>query len=329
MAIDRRFSVAPMMDWTDRHDRFFLRLMTRHALLYTEMVTANAVLFGDRGRLLAFSAEEHPVALQLGGADPGAMAEAAAIGADWGYDEINMNVGCPSSRVQTGRFGACLMAEPGTVAACVAAMRAATSLPVTVKCRIGVDDRDGEDDLHRFVDTVAAAGCGTFIIHARKAWLRGLSPKQNREVPPLRHGVVHRVKARFPSLTVVLNGGLAGIDDALPHLDSVDGVMLGRAAYQDPYLLAAVDARVFGDDRAVPDRWQVAEAMAGYADRMGLAGVRLPAITRHMLGLFNGLPGARQWRRTLAEQAVRAGAGPDLIVAAARLVARPSCTAAA
>ena len=326
--VDRRFCVAPMMDWTDRHDRFFLRLMSRRALLYTEMVTAQAVIHGDLKRLLGFSPEEHPIALQLGGADPAAMAEAAAIGARWGYDEINMNVGCPSDRVQSGRFGACLMAEPATVGACAAAMISATSMPVTVKCRIGVDDCDSEDDLHRFIDTVAAAGCTTIIVHARKALLKGLSPKQNREIPPLRYDVVQRVKARYPSLEIVLNGGIPDLDAAAEHLQRFDGVMLGRAVYHNPYLLAEVDRRFFGDDTTAPDRWQVAEAMAAYAEQACARGTRLAAIARHMHGLFHGLPGARAWRSHLSE-ACAAGAGPDGIRAALRLVPRPGEAAAA
>ena len=317
-----------MMDWTDRHDRFFLRLISRRALLYTEMVTAQAVTRGDPERLLAFSPEEHPVALQLGGADPAAMAEAAAIGEQSGYDEINMNVGCPSDRVQAGRFGACLMAEPATVGACVAAMISATSVPVTVKCRLGVDDCDGEDDLHRFIDTVAAAGCTTIIVHARKALLRGLSPKQNREIPPLRYDVVHRVKARYPTLEIVLNGGLQDLGAAEDQLRHVDGVMLGRSVYHNPFLLADVDRRIFGDDTPVPDRWQVADAMAAYAEQAGRRGTRLAAVARHMHGLFHGLPGARTWRASLSE-ASAAGAGPESIRSAARRVPRPGEAAAA
>src|SRR5262245_50525717 len=259
-----RFCVAPMMDWTDRHCRFFHRLLTRNALLYTEMVTAPAVLHGDRARLLALDASEHPVALQLGGSDPLALAEAAAIGANYGYDEINLNVGCPSDRVQEGRFGACLMAEPELVAACVAAMRARVSVPVTVKCRIGIDDQDSEADLERFVSAVAGAGCRTFIVHARKAWLQGLSPKENREVPPLDYGRVHRLKAEHPELEIVINGGIASLDEAEAHLAKVDGVALGRAAYQNPYLLADVDRRLFGATGTLSRR-MVLDALLPYA----------------------------------------------------------------
>ena len=248
-----KFCVAPMMDWTDRHCRFFHRLLTGRARLYTEMVTAEAILHGDRQRLLAFNAEEHPVALQLGGSDPARLAQAATIGEGFGYDEINLNVGCPSDRVQEGRFGACLMAEPDLVARCVAAMRTRVAVPVTVKCRIGIDDQDSEADLERFVSAVANAGCKTFIVHARKAWLEGLSPKENREVPPLDYGRVYRLKAAHPELEIILNGGIGSLEEAATHLAHVDGVALGRAAYQNPYLLAEVDGRLFGDDAAGAD----------------------------------------------------------------------------
>jgi tRNA-dihydrouridine synthase A len=241
-----KFAVAPLMDWTDRHCRFFHRILTRQALLYTEMVTAEAILHGKRELLLGFSPEEHPIALQLGGSNPAKLAEAARIGAGYGYDEINLNVGCPSDRVQEGRFGACLMAEPQLVADCVAAMRAAVQIPVTVKCRIGIDDQDSERDFQTFIDTVADAGCTTFIVHARKAWLKGLSPKENRDIPPLDYDRVHRLKASRPDLTIVLNGGLGSLDEALQHQGALDGVMLGRAAYQTPWLLADVDQRIFG-----------------------------------------------------------------------------------
>ena len=245
------FAVAPMMDWTDRHCRFFHRVLTRHALLYTEMVTAQAVRHGNRGRLLGFDRREHPVALQLGGSDPALLAQAARVGADFGYCEINLNVGCPSDRVQSGRFGACLMAEPGLVADCVNAMAGAVDVPVTVKCRIGIDDQDDEEDLENFISTVARAGCGTFIVHARKAWLKGLSPKENREIPPLNYERVHGLKQRHPELTIIINGGLSGLDEALTQLAHVDGVMLGRAAYHTPWLLHDVDQHFFGDDKIV------------------------------------------------------------------------------
>lgn len=298
-----RFSVAPMMDWTTRHCRRFHRCLTRRALLYTEMVTSAAILHGDRDRLIGFDAAEHPVALQLGGSDPAEMARAAEIGADYGYDEININVGCPSDRVRQGRFGACLMVEPNTVAACFSAMQSAVNIPVTVKTRIGVDDRDSYGDLKTFVDTVAAAGCRSFIVHARKAWLSGLSPKENREIPPLDHDRVYRLKRDYPELTIVLNGGLTSMGEITEALSRVDGVMVGRAAYQSPFLLADVDGSVFGESGTAPTRLAVVETMADYCrDRMA-EGVPLHAVTRHMLGLFQGLPGARHWRRVLSEEA--------------------------
>jgi tRNA-dihydrouridine synthase A len=310
-----------MMEWTDRHCRYFHRLLTRHALLYTEMVTADAVLHGSRERLLAFSPEEHPVALQLGGSDPIKLAQAAAIGESYGYDEINLNVGCPSDRVQEGRFGACLMAEPELVAQCVAAMRARVRTPVTVKCRIGIDDQDSEADLERFVTTVAAAGCGTFMVHARKAWLQGLSPKENREVPPLDHGRVHRLKAAHPELEIIINGGIGSLAEAEQHLDLVDGVALGRAAYQTPYLLAEVDRRFFGADGAIPSRGEVLERLIPYAERHLRGGGRLNNIVRHVLGLYHGQPRARLFRRHLSEQAPRHGAGIEVLREAMRIVA--------
>ncbi|MGH6619031.1 MAG: tRNA dihydrouridine(20/20a) synthase DusA [Alphaproteobacteria bacterium] len=302
-------SVAPMMEWTDRHCRFFLRRISRGCLLYTEMVTAAAVLRGDRDRLLRYHPDEHPLAIQLGGAEPLALAECARIAESLGFDEINLNVGCPSDRVQSGRFGACLMAEPALVARCVEAMRGAVSVPVTVKSRIGIDDQEEWPALRAFVETVAAAGCTRFIVHARKAWLTGLSPKENREVPPLRHDLVYRLKEERPDLAVVLNGGVTSLEDADRHLGHVDGVMLGRAAYQTPYVLAEADRRYFGAPEAAPDRHAVVEAMAGYVEAELAAGTPLAAMTRHMLGLFQGMPGARAWRRHLSEQAHRPGAG--------------------
>ncbi len=309
-----RLSVAPMMDWTDRYDRYFLRLITRHALLYTEMVTANAVVHGDRAHLLGFDAAEHPVAVQLGGSEPAVLAEAAAIAEGFGYDEINLNVGCPSDRVQSGRFGACLMAEPELVADCVSAMQNAVSVPVTVKCRIGIDDQDSEEALDRFVATVSGAGCSTFIVHARKAWLEGLSPKENREIPPLDYDRVYRLRAAHPDLTVVINGGITSLEDASAHLDHVDGVMLGRAAYQTPYLLAEVDRLFFGSREAPPTRAQIVERLIPYVERRLAEGVRLNAITRHILGLFQGMPGARAWRRHLSENAHLPGADSNVIL---------------
>jgi tRNA-dihydrouridine synthase A len=315
-----RFVVAPMMDWTDRHCRFFHRLLSARARLYTEMVTAEAILHGDRGRLLGFSAEEHPVALQLGGSDPARLAEAAAIGEGFGYDEINLNVGCPSDRVQEGRFGACLMAEEGLVARCVQAMRARVAVPVTVKCRIGIDDQDSEADLERFVTAVAEAGCRTFIVHARKAWLSGLSPKENREIPPLDHGRVHRLKAAHPELDIVLNGGIGSLNEAEAHLAHVDGVALGRAAYHNPYLLAEADRRLFGSAHAPRSRREVLEALVPYAERHVGAGGRLNNIARHILGLYRGEPGARAFRRCLSDRAPREGAGAEVLLEALRLV---------
>ncbi len=302
-----KFSVAPMMDWTDRHCRVFHRLMTRRARLYTEMVTADAILHGKREQLLGFSDVEHPVALQLGGADPIKLAEAAAIGAAWGYDEINLNVGCPSDRVQGGNFGACLMADPALVARCVAAMIGATTLPVTVKCRIGIDDQDSEADFERFILEVAGAGCRVFIVHARKAWLQGLSPKQNREIPPLDYQRVWRLKAAHPDLVVVINGGITTLEQACEQLHHVDGVMVGRAAYQNPWLLASVDERLFGEPPPIITREEVLSALIPYAARHVAAGGRINNITRHILGLYHARPRARAFRRYLSENA----SGPD------------------
>ena len=309
-----------MMDWTDRHCRYFHRLLSGQALLYTEMVTAEAILRGKRDQLLGFSAEEHPVALQLGGSDAAKLAAAAGIGEAFGYDEINLNVGCPSDRVQNGSFGACLMAEPGLVADCVSAMRHAVKVPVTVKCRIGIDDQDSESDLEKFVTTVAAAGCRTFIVHARKAWLKGLSPKENREIPPLDYGRVHRLKMAHPGLQIVINGGLATLAEAQGQLPTVDGVMLGRAAYQTPYLLADVDRRFFGSTRPVPTRGEILEALIPYAQRHVGNGGRLNNIARHILGLYHGEAGARAFRRFLSENAGRTGAGAELLAEARALM---------
>lgn len=302
-------SVAPMMEWTDRHCRYFLRRISRRCLLYTEMVTTGAVLHGDRKRLLGYHPDEHPLAVQLGGSDPADLAECAKIAESLGFDEINLNVGCPSDRVQSGRFGACLMAEPALVARCVEAMRAAVSVPVTVKSRIAIDDQDEWPTLRGFVETVASAGCSRFIVHARKAWLTGLSPKENRDVPPLRYELVYRLKAERPDLAIVLNGGVTNLAETDAHLRHVDGVMLGRAAYQNPYLLAGVDGSCFGDGEPPPDRHAVVRAMEDYIAAGLAAGIPLAAMTRHMLGLFQGVPGARAWRRHLSEQAHRPGAG--------------------
>lgn len=312
------------MDWTDRHDRFFLRLLSRHALLYTEMVTEQAVRFGDRDRLLAFSCEEHPIALQLGGNDPANLAEAARIGEQYGYDEINLNCGCPSDRVQSGAFGACLMAEPALVARCVAAMQSAVTVPVTVKCRIGIDDQEDYPALSGFVRAIAEAGARTVIVHARKAWLNGLSPKENRTIPPLKYDLVYRLKVEMPSLTIAINGGIETLDQCLVHLAETDGVMLGRAAYQNPYMLAQVDRVLFADQAIPPDRRAVAYRMADYADRMALDhGIRVGSVARHLVGLFQGVPGARAFRRHLSENAHRPGASGDVIRQAADLVPSP------
>jgi tRNA-dihydrouridine synthase A len=306
-----RFSVAPMMDWTDSPCRVLHRCLTRHALLYTEMVTAAAVLHGDRARLLGFDSFEHPVALQLGGSDPAKLAEASKIAAGFGYDEINLNVGCPSDRVQSGRFGACLMREPMLVADCVAAMRAAVAIPVTVKCRIGVDDQDPEQSLRALIDGCAAAGVTVFAVHARKAWLEGLSPKENRDVPPLDYPLVYRIKQERPDLTILVNGGIENLEQAESHLAYVDGVMLGRAAYQNPALLAEVDARFFG--AAPVDLDTAIEAYAAHVERQLRQGARLHPLIKPMLGLYNGRPGARLFRRHLSEHAVRADAGISVL----------------
>ncbi|WP_374331650.1 tRNA dihydrouridine(20/20a) synthase DusA [Aestuariivirga sp.] len=318
---DKIFSVAPMMDWTDRHCRVFHRQLSRHALLYTEMVTALAIRHGDRQRLLGFDPLEQPVALQLGGSEPKLLAEAARWGEDFGYREINLNVGCPSDRVQTGRFGACLMAEPELVRDCLGAMRDAVRVPVTIKCRIGIDDQDEEDDFARFVDTVAQSGITTFVVHARKAWLNGLSPKENREVPPLNYGRVYRIKQKRSDINVIINGGINTIDEAMEHLRHVDGVMLGRAAYNTPWLLSEVDSRIFGEARELAHPLDVVERMKPYVSRQLQQGVWLQNITRHMLGLFHGLPGGRLWRRVLSEEAPRPGAGLEVLEKAAREVA--------
>lgn len=311
-----------MMDWTDRHCRFFHRQLTKRALLYTEMVTAEAILHGKRDQLLGFSEIEHPLALQLGGSDPVRLAEAAAIGEACGYDEINLNVGCPSDRVQSGRFGACLMAEPGLVAACVFAMQEAVRIPVTVKCRIGIDDQDSEADFTRFIATVADAGCRVFIVHARKAWLTGLSPKENRDIPPLDYARVYRLKRARPDLTIVLNGGIERNGDIATHLELLDGVMLGRAAYQTPHVLASVDQDWFGKTAPPVSRAEALRALIPYATQHIARGGRLNNITRHILGLYHGVPGGRAYRRYLSENAVREGAGPEVLMEAIARVER-------
>ena len=314
-------SVAPMMGWTDRHYRYFLRQISRRCRLYSEMVTTTALLQGNPERLLAFHGAEHPIALQLGGSEPRELAACARLGEAQGYDEINLNLGCPSDRVCSGRFGACLMAEPERVAGCVAAMSAAVTVPVTVKLRIGIDDQDSYDGLAAFVERLAGAGCRIFIVHARKAILKGLSPKQNRSVPPLRYDVVYRLKDEFPGLTIILNGGITRLDEAAAHLRRVEGVMLGRAAYHNPYELAEADARFFNAPEPAASRPLVVERMLPYIERELGAGATLSHITRHMLGLFQGVPGARAWRRHLSEHTHRAGAGPRVLLDALAAVA--------
>jgi tRNA-dihydrouridine synthase A len=318
-----------MMDWTDRHDRFFLRLISRRALLYTEMVTTGAVLHGDRQRLLGFDASEHPVAVQLGGSEPAELAEAARIAADFGYDEVNLNVGCPSDRVQSGRFGACLMREPDLVARCVEAMRSAVTIPVTVKCRIGVDEQEPEEALPAMARAVRAAGCETLIVHARKAWLEGLSPKENRDIPPLDYPLVYRLKQSMPEMEIIINGGIATLDEAAAHMAYVDGAMLGRAAYQNPWLLAEVDSRFHGESAAPRSRLEVLEAFLPYVERELARGTHLHAMTRHILGLFQGQPGARAFRRHISENAPRPGAGIEVIREAMQKVASVPAAAAA
>lgn len=319
--IDRRLSVAPMMEWTDRFDRYFLRLITQHTLLYTEMVTTGALLHGDVVRHLAFDPLEHPVACQLGGNDPRALAQSAKLVEDFGYDEVNLNVGCPSDRVQNGFFGACLMAQPDLVADCVAAMRDAVQVPVTVKSRIGINGRESYEELAHFVQTVSEAGCDAFIVHARIAILEGLSPKENREIPPLKYGFVHRLKQDFPDLTIAINGGIKDIPTALEQLGFVDGVMIGRAAYQDPFCLAEADRLVFGDSsRGAKSRHSIIRDLLPFIEEELSKGTTLHHITRHILGLFNGMPGARRWRRYLSENAYRAGAGTETLEAALALV---------
>ncbi|MAN73543.1 MAG: tRNA dihydrouridine(20/20a) synthase DusA [Henriciella sp.] len=317
MTLDYTFSVAPMMDWTDRHCRMFHRALSDKALLWTEMVTADAVIHGDRERLIGFSEQEHPVVLQLGGSDPAKLAEASRIAEAFGYDEVNINCGCPSDRVQSGRFGACLMQEPSTVAACVAAMRAAVSIPVTVKCRVAVDEDPPRETLFGFVDEVADAGCEVFTVHARKAWLSGLSPKENRDIPPLDYGLVADLKAERPDLTILLNGGIKTMGEAGEHLKTFDGVMLGRAAYQTPACLLAADRLIeTGTGEDAFDMESALAALERYRPYMTARleeGVKLSSMTRHMLGLFAGQPGARAWRRTLSEKAVREGAGLEVL----------------
>jgi tRNA-dihydrouridine synthase A len=318
--LDRRFSIAPMMDWTDRHCRSFHRLMTRRARLYTEMLTTGAILHGDRRRLLGFDISEHPVALQLGGSDPRDLAASAKIGEDFGYDEINLNVGCPSDRVKDGRFGACLMAEPALVAQGVDAMKRAVRIPVTVKCRLGIDDQDPEMALDALARSVVGAGADALIVHARKAWLNGLSPKENRDIPPLDYDRVYRLKAALPDMPIIINGGIASLAEAKQHLRFADGVMLGRAAYQEPWRLLAADPELFGEAAPYANMKDVFEAMMPYIDAELALGTRLHSITRHFVGAFYGVPGARAFRRHLAENGVKPGAGVNVLRDAIALV---------
>jgi tRNA-dihydrouridine synthase A len=318
--VSRRFCIAPMMEWTDRHCRYFHRLLTRRALLYTEMVTTGAVIHGDRQRLLGFDPAEHPVAVQLGGSNPAALAQAARICADLGYAEINLNVGCPSDRVQEGRFGACLMAEPQLVGDCVAAMKAAVALPVTVKCRIGIDKQDPEEALETLTQSVEHAGVDALIVHARKALLKGLDPKQNREIPPLNYDRVYRLKAAHPDLPIILNGGVTSVENARQHLKRLDGVMMGRAAYREPWRLLSIDPDMFRQPAPFDSAKEAAFAMLPYIERELTRGTRLHSIVRHMHGLFQGVPGARTYRRHLATEAVKPGAGPEVLAAALSFV---------
>ncbi|WP_340679482.1 tRNA dihydrouridine(20/20a) synthase DusA [Paraglaciecola sp.] len=317
--INRTISVAPMLDWTDKHCRYFLRQISQHALLYTEMVTTGAIIFG-KGDYLGFNEEEHPVALQLGGSDPTDMTKCAVKAQEYGYDEVNINVGCPSDRVQNGRFGACLMAEPQIVATCIKAMQAEVDIPVTVKSRIGIDEMDEYEDLTRFIETVAAGGCETFIVHARKAWLKGLSPKENRDIPPLLYDRVYHLKEQFPHLHISLNGGVKTLDDVALHLQFLDGVMIGREVYSNPYILADVDKRFYADVHSVKSRAEVVMAMLPYIEQQIEQGSRVWNIARHMLGLFQGQAGGRIWRRYLSEQGTKAGAGPELLTNALDLL---------
>ena len=324
--LDRKFTVAPMMEWSDRHCRYFWRQLTRNALLYTEMVTTGAILHAGPERFLTFHEQEHPLALQLGGSDPQQLAQCAKIAEQWNYDEVNLNCGCPSDRVQNGMFGACLMAQPQLVADCIKAMQDACSIPVTVKHRIGIDDMESYEEMIDFIRPIMETGCNTFIVHARKAWLQGLSPKQNREIPPLNYEMVYQLKKDFPELEILVNGGITDIDQSLQHLQHVDGVMLGRAAYQNPYLLAEVDQRIYSSSGTLSDgtitksREQVLLDFIPYIEEQLSQGVRLNYISRHILGLFQNVPGAKQFRRHISQQAHQKGAGIEVITQALELV---------
>lgn len=314
--LNRRFTAAPMMEWSDTHCRSFWRLLTKEAVLYSEMVTTGALIHGDRKRFLDFNPSENPLALQLGGSDPKALAECARMAEDWGYDEVNLNCGCPSDRVQNNMIGACLMAEPKLVAECISAMQSAVKIPVTIKHRIGIDDMEDYEGMVDFVRTVAETGCKTFIVHARKAWLKGLSPKENREVPPLQYDKVVRLKKEHPELEIIINGGITTLEQSLVLLEHLDGVMLGREIYQNPYLLAEVDQRIYGVDKPVASREEVMEGFIAYASDQIAKGVRINYMTRHILGLYQGLAGSRKFRRVISEQAYRPNAGIEVIKAA-------------
>jgi tRNA-dihydrouridine synthase A len=311
--VNRRISVAPMMDWTDRHDRYFLRCISKHTVLYSEMVTTGAVIHGDRERLIGFDPSEQPLAIQLGGSDPADLAKSAKIAEQWGYDEVNLNVGCPSDRVQSGKFGACLMAEPELVRDCIKAMIDAVSIPVTVKTRIGIDRLDSFDELHRFVSIVKESGCKVFIIHARKAWLDGLSPKQNRDVPPLCYDRVYKIKETFPELEIIINGGIKTLEECEEHLKYVDGVMIGREAYHNPYMLIDVDEQFYQDNHDKPSRDDVIKSLIPYIEQHLKSGGKLGQVTRHILGLFQSLPGSRYFRRTISEQGHKRDAGIEVL----------------
>ena len=312
-ALDRRFCVAPMLDCTDRHARFFLRQISHHAVMYTEMVTTGALIHGDRARFLDFSPAEHPIALQLGGSDSKAMAQCAEFAQEWGYDEVNINVGCPSDRVQSGSFGACLMQEPGLVAENVHAMSAVVDIPVTVKARIGVDDQEPRDALWRLTEAVANAGCQVLLVHARKAWLKGLSPKENRDIPPLDYELVYQLKRDFPELEVIINGGIKTLAESQQHLNQVDGVMVGREAYSNPYILAGVDSQLYADQRMVLSREQVLQKYLDYCAEQLQQGTRLNHLSRHVVGLFHGEPNSRLWRQHISENAHKKGVGLEVL----------------
>lgn len=318
--LNRTFTIAPMLDWTDRHCRVFHRLLSQKAVLYTEMVTTGAILFGDKERHLHFNTQEHPVALQLGGSDPKALAECAQIAQDYGYDEVNLNVGCPSDRVQNGAFGACLMASPELVADCVQAMRDVVDIPITVKHRIGIDDQEDYKDMKHFVETVAGAGCETFIVHARKAWLKGLSPKENRDIPPLKYELVYQLKQELPELEILINGGIKTTEESQAHLQHVDGVMVGREAYQNPWMLQQVDPVLYGTQPQFETRKAVIRAYLEYVQQQREQDVWLNHMSRHLLGIFQGQAGAKQWRRYISENAHKKGAGVEVLQTALDLV---------